>query len=408
MTEPSEERLEPGLQPRLRAAIWFAVTALIPIVGFFGIIGRKFFITPSVVVDPVVATTFIAVPVAMAGFFGFVIGSRILNDGIVTRGRSAAIYGAIVAVLSYLGFMFAYAIILLANAPKQIFEAMGNMLTVFAIGAVLVGWLIVLAGAFGGWLLFRFSWNSLRAPVVTWTTKRTALRLNYGAAMMLLTILVACWLPARNFANREKAEQSRRDLIDAVQQSHPTRVEELLAGGLSVETQDVAGSPLLLIAAEEGNTRIVKMLLDRSANPNVSTDRYGHRTPLHWAVSNFDVQSIKALVDSGANVNTTDDYGNTPLMVAATTTDRDTVKFLVENGADVNLKSRDGSTALSLAKRDRDWAGNSDRTGDTTIVRLDAGKNFGDSRDYENPMIVKRARDRHDAIIELLKSYGAR
>lgn len=408
MTQPSEEKTELALQPKLLAAGWFAATACIPILAFFGIIGRIFFITLSTAADPTVASLFIAVPVSIATFLGFVIGSRILNDAIVIRSRSAAIYGAVVAILSYFGFMLTYTVILLANMPKQIGEVMGSMLKVFAIGAILVGWLIILAGAFSGWLLFRFSRKSLRAPVSTWTTKSTAQRLNYWAVVVLVVVLVICWLPVRKFAQREKAEEARRDLIDAVQQNRPTRVEELLASGLEVDTQDVAGSTLLLIAAEEGGTRIVRMLLDRGANPNVSTDRYGHRTPLHWAASNFDIESIKALLDHGANVNAPDDYGHTPLMVAASMTDRDTVKFLIERGANVNCKARDGSTPLSLARRDRDSAGNRDRSGETGGKRLDAGKNFGDSRDYQNPAIIKRARDRHDAIIELLKSYGAK
>ncbi len=96
-------------------------------------------------------------------------------------------------------------------------------------------------------------------------------------------------------------------------------------------------------------------------------------------------------------------------MQAASTTDRETVKFLIEHGADVNSTSRDGSSALSLVRRDRDSAGNRDRAGEGMYgERLDAGQNYGDSRDYQNPAIIERARARHDAIIELLLSYGAK
>src|SRR5207248_1992646 len=208
----------------------------------------------------------------------------------------------------------------------KIGEVIGGMLSVFAIGAVLVGWLIILAGAISGWLLFRYSWNSLRAPVSTLTNKNRARRLNYWAAAVLLSVLVICWLPVRRFSQRETAEEVRRDLVDAVQQNRVGRVEELLESGLPADTQDVAGSTLLLIAAEDGKTRIVKVLLNRGANPNVRNDRYGHSTPLHFAASNFDVESIRALLDHGAKVNASDDYGRTPLMTAASTTDRDTVR----------------------------------------------------------------------------------
>ena len=405
---PLRQNAELGLLPRVVAAGWFALAACIPIIFFFGVIGRAFFFGPSAALNPMVASVYILLPVSMAAFFGFSIGSRILNDAIVTRGWSATIHGAVVAILSYFGFWLALTVIMMSNATRDIDDALDGMVRLFGIGAILVGWLIVLAGSFSGWLLFRCSRNWVGAWLSTETRQKTALRMNFSAGAVLLAILFVCWLPVRKQAQRENSDQSRRDLIDAVWRNEPSRVKELLVDGLSVETQDLAGSTLLLTAAERGHTRIVKILLDQGANPNVTTDRYGHRPPLHWAASNFDVESIKALLDRGANINTTDDYGQTALMVAASTTDRDTVKFLIEHGANVNYKSQDGSTALSLARRDRDSAGNRDRIGETTSQRLDVGQNFGDSRDYQNPAIIERARARHDAIIELLLSYGAK
>jgi len=403
------EKTELGLLPRLIGAAWFAGAACVPIIFFFGVIGRMFFFGPSAATDPAMARMFILLPVSMAAFFGFSVGSRILNNQIVARPSRAAIHGALVAILSYFGFMLAYAAIVASDTSREYSDVIRSVLGVFWIGSILVGWLIVLAGAFSGWLLFRARHKRLRARLSTETKRTRPLYLNLWAAIMLFAILFACWLPFRKEAQRENAERVQRDLIDAVWHNDPTRVEELLARGLSVETQDVAGSTLLLTATEKGQTRITKILLDRGANPNVTTDRYGHRTPLFWAVSNADMHSIKALLEHGANINTADDYGRTPLMEAASTTDRDTVKLLIEHGADVNSKAHDGSTALSLATRDRESANNLDRRAEITAgQRLDAGQNFGDSRDFQNPAIMKKARDRHDAIIALLKSYGAK
>jgi hypothetical protein len=403
------EKTELGLLPRLIAAAWFAGAACIPIIFFFGVIGRMFFFGPSAAADLMVASTYILLPISMAAFLGFSVGSRILNDRIVKRGWSAVIHGALVAILSYFGFILGYAAIVSLATFRAPLDVISSFLRVFFLGAVLVGWLIVLAGAFSGWLLFRVGRNRLGARLSTETKRSRSRYLNLWAAIMLFAVLFACWLPTRKEAQRENAERVQRDLIDAVWHNDPTRVEELLASGLSVETQDVAGSTLLLTATEKGQTRITKILLDRGANPNVTTDRYGHRTPLLWAVSNADVDSIKALLEHGASINTADDFGRTPLMEAASTTDRDTVKLLIEHGADVNSKAHDGSTALSLATRDRESANNLDRRAETTAgQRLDAGQNFGDSRDFQNPAIMKKARDRHDAIIELLKSYGAK
>ena len=408
MTELSDET-ELGLRPRLLAAGWFALTACVPILFLFLVLSRFFFVVaifdPT---DPFVASLFILLPIAIAAFFGFSIGSRILNDGVVTSGWKAALHGALVGILAFLGHMLAYTAIGAANASRGLGEIVGSTLTLFYLGARMVGWLVVLAGGFSGWLLFRFSWNSLHAPLTTWTHRIRAIRLNWIAAAALLVVLIACWVPVRRLAQLENAGESERDLFQAVWSNDPAKVEELLAAGLPADTLSVAGTPLLIEAAENGHTRIVKMLLEHGANPNVRSINPGHRTPLHYACSNFDVGSIEALLARGADINATDDSGWTPLIIAASTTDRETVKFLIEHGADVNARNTFGNTALSSVRESRDLAGNADRSGEHPSSRLDAGRNFGDSRDHENPMIIKRARARHDAIIELLVSYGAK
>lgn len=408
MTEISE-KTELGLRPRLLAAGWFALTACGPILFFFLVLTRAFlFVAIFDPRDVFVTAIFIVMPLAIAAFFGFFIGSRILNDGVVTSGSKAALHGALVGILAFLGHMVAYTAMSAANTSAGLGQVVGSALAIFYVGALMVGWLVVLSGALGGWLLFRFSWNSLHAPLTTWTHRTRAIRLNWMAAAALVVVLIACWLPVRRLAQLENAGETERDLFQAVWSNDPAKVEELLAAGLSADTLSVAGTPLLIEAAENGHTRIVKMLLEHGANPNVRSINPGHRTPLHYACSNFDVGSIKALLARGADINATDDAGWTPLIIAASTTDRETVNFLIEHGADVNARNTFGNTALSSVRESRDSSGNADRSGEHPSSRLDAGRNFGDSRDHENPMIIKRARARHDAIVELLVSYGAK
>lgn len=407
LTDQDELKTALGLLPRLVASGWFALAACIPIIFLFGLLGR--ILGPSAVMHSMIVPLYILAPISIAAFCGFSIGSRILNEGIVSRPLSAVIHGAGIAILSYLGFWLAATVIMALNATKNIADVLGAMLSLFGVGAILVGWLIILAGSFSGWLLFRLSRNWVGAWLSAETKKRTAVRMNSWAAVVLLAALLICWLPVRKQAQQQNSEEAKRELLGAVWQNDPERVRELMASGLPVETEEVDGSTLLLTAAERGETRIVKILLDQGANPNVTAERYGHRSPLHWAAENFDIESIRALLDRGANINATDDYGRTALMQAASTTDRETVKSLIEHGANVNYKSQDGSSALALARRDRDVAGNRDRAVDGMYgQRLDTGQNYGDSRDYQNPAIIERARARHDAIIELLLSYGAR
>jgi len=58
---------------------------------------------------------------------------------------------------------------------------------------------------------------------------------------------------------------------------------------------------------------------------------------------------IPKLVDSGADVNTTNSDGDTPLHEAARNGHFDVVKALIIDGADANIENHNGFTPLSLA-----------------------------------------------------------
>lgn len=404
----SNAEMRVGLGPRVVAATWFGGTACIPIVLFFAIFGRNADFEPAALLDGAVASIYVALPICMAAFFGFTIGSKILDSQCVTHAAPAAGYGMIVAVLSYCGMMGGFGLIMTFGgiATGGYLPAISSLLLIAVFGAFYIGWAIVLFGAIGGWLLFRWAWNSLNAPTISWVHKDVALRLNAWALAALLVAMLACLLPWLRVAAHERAERTRRDLYNAVSVGDHESLERLMAAGVSPDERDVADEPLLWTAAENGNTRVVKILLQHGANPNVASHHNPHSTPLHAAVMNFDVESIKALLDCGANINAADDYGNTPFLTAVVTTDSETVKLLIDRGADAHRQAKDGSTALTIARRSRYSTGNRDRSPVGNESSLDAGRNFGDSRDSGNPVIMQRAHDRHDAIVRLLMSYG--
>ena len=60
------------------------------------------------------------------------------------------------------------------------------------------------------------------------------------------------------------------------------RVRELLEGGQDPDVADEQGNTALTFSCEGGRTAVVKLLLDRGANPNVRNSATG-RTPLHVA-----------------------------------------------------------------------------------------------------------------------------
>ena len=71
-----------------------------------------------------------------------------------------------------------------------------------------------------------------------------------------------------------------------------------------------------------------------------------------WFASR-NVRTCKIALESGlfdVNMENNDGYGRTALMYAVCREDYNTVKLLLDNGADVNMKNNDGDTALDYAK----------------------------------------------------------
>jgi ankyrin repeat protein len=117
--------------------------------------------------------------------------------------------------------------------------------------------------------------------------------------------------------------------------------------------EEVQETPLLA-AAIAGDIPAMKVLINSGANVN-ETNIYGN-TPLHYALRRTfmgrrqgRVAVVAFLVNHGAQVNSRTKNGITPLMDASNTGDTEALKYLAEHGAQINLADKDGRTALSLA-----------------------------------------------------------
>jgi ankyrin repeat protein len=76
-----------------------------------------------------------------------------------------------------------------------------------------------------------------------------------------------------------------------------------------------------------------------------------HSTFLIAAIQSGDTDLILRLLKLGANINNTNNYGNTPLHEAVLSeANIDTIKTLLESGADKEIRNDSGETAEETAK----------------------------------------------------------
>lgn len=114
-----------------------------------------------------------------------------------------------------------------------------------------------------------------------------------------------------------------------------------------------------MLAAFDGHTQIVRMLLDNRARID-TRDNMG-RTALMYAASGPNPETVQLLLERRADPNLADKEEKfTALMFAAAEGQIRVVEILLAHGADAALKDADGETALDFARQN----------GHTAVIRL--------------------------------------
>ena len=141
-------------------------------------------------------------------------------------------------------------------------------------------------------------------------------------------------------------------LIAVVRGQESAAVKKLLPDDPElVKGRDHSDSTPLHHAAGFGDIETMKLLLDNGADVNAKNRLEG--TPLHWAVRSE--EKTRLLLERGAEINSKTQDGSTPLYLASRRRDSHSVlRLLLDKGADPNIATMNGRTPLMAAARDGD------------------------------------------------------
>ena len=129
----------------------------------------------------------------------------------------------------------------------------------------------------------------------------------------------------------------------------------LIEKGADIEARDDDDINALVYASTYNNEEMVKFLLEKGADANTVCEIKNEHTdisptPLMNAAYKGNTNIINILLENGADINYTTDYGMTALMYAASFNQFEAAKVLLENNADTSITDEYGRTALDLAK----------------------------------------------------------
>ena len=174
---------------------------------------------------------------------------------------------------------------------------------------------------------------------------------------------------------------------------------ELNASTAEVNATDSNNRTAVSLAAERGDLESLKLLLQHGADIRIASTSLS--TPLHFAVCNPEPHCIELLITEGADPNALTNHNQTPLIYAAAyTKDVRHAKILLDHGAIVDLPDLDGITALG-------WTAISGNT-PVAMLLLEEGANINLIDNSGHTCLSRSISANNHEIISALIARGAK
>ncbi|HJS53210.1 MAG TPA: ankyrin repeat domain-containing protein, partial [Chitinophagaceae bacterium] len=127
------------------------------------------------------------------------------------------------------------------------------------------------------------------------------------------------------------AQMPASKIFEAVKNNDIKEIKSFLDKGGDPNSYDEDGDHLLMYAALYSSLDCMQLLLEKGSSPNAKNS--AGETALMWSA--HDLAKMKLLIHQGADINAKAKSGNTPLHIASVGQGRyETIKLLLDKGAD--------------------------------------------------------------------------
>lgn len=175
-------------------------------------------------------------------------------------------------------------------------------------------------------------------------------------------------------------------------------VASMLAAVVLVSVAGAAGDSPLIKAVKAGDIQAVRALIKSGADVNATSG--DGSTPLLWAAHGSRADIARALLAAKATVDAANDFGVTPLLHAARVGDAAMVDLLLKGGASPSRAHTEGETPLMAAARSGNLA--------ATRLLIARGVDVNAAESFQKTTaLMYAAAEGHADVVDLLIEAGA-